>query len=214
MSPDSDYMLDLISRYQSGDSAAAEELLSINAGAIGRQTRRYLPFGLWSAEDLLQEAAIVVLTSASRFRSDLGIPWINYLSQNIGRRLHYLLSKSKKTELPLEEWDPDLSYLSWLADISDPGSTQQGQHALTFADALELVSKLPEKPRLVYILRHNIDNEEAPGSKPRSVELVAKILGQDRNRVQLWLSLAEEQIQSMVRDMEQQRNGLLTRQVA
>lgn len=177
--------LPIIERVQRGDRQAEEELVRSNAGLVRNMVRRFHNSPGLDADDMTQEANLVLLKCARAYRSTTGSAWSSYAGTCIYRRLNRLRQREQRQ-------DPGRvahgrfagSESAWLGELL----ASMGEVTLPpdgEPTALEVVvgllDRLPERERKAITLRYRIGertlaNPEGP-TDPRPVLEVGRMLG-------------------------------------
>lgn len=177
--------LPIIERVQRGDRQAEEELIRSNAGLVGNMVRRFHNSPGLDADDMTQEANLVLLKCARAYRSTTGSAWSSYAGTCIYRHLNRLRQREQRLE---PEWMVHgrctTSESAWLGQLL----ASTGEVALPpegEPTALEVVvgllERLPERERKALALRYRIGertlaNPDGP-TRLRPINELVRMLG-------------------------------------
>lgn len=173
--------LAVIRRYQQGDRAAAEELLELNAGLVGKIVRHYLPVAVGlEYDDLEVFGQLGLLHAARRFDARRGCafstyatPWIRQAILRALSRDHlirvpdYLLAAARRSSAETGEWPLPQVVASLDAPVGEDGGTlgdllpdEEGsgweEAVLAGLVAEHLLTVLSERERAVIVRRFGL----------------------------------------------------------
>ncbi len=190
---------ELVSRLQSGDDAAFEEMVRRYGGAMLAVTRRFLP-DEHEARDALQDAFISVFRSIDKFHGEAKLrTWLHRIAVNAA--LMRLRKRKRRGEVSIEALLPQFKddghalepAAAWDASPDEVAETSEKRERV-----LSAIQRLPDNYRNVLLLRdiEELDTREA-----------AETLGIEPGAVKVRLHRARQALRTMLD--EEIRSGRL-----